>query len=267
MSYEQHVKHFSLVWFLITNLATLAIIFAILKLIFPAIFASQMSASWTLLIVTFVGAHFCNAFIEYFFHRYVLHAKVIPFFSHFYDAHNHHHNLTNVERQQEITSNKFPIIEEPQHESSFFPWWTLAVFSLLLTPIYIGIYLLLPTLPIFIAGYSSLWFSIILYELFHVALHWPLSRWNVLFLSPRFGKFWKRVYTFHLRHHANVRCNESISGFFGLPIPDLLFGTYMEAKTLFPDQTVVPIEEYATPTPGFFIAYLDRLLIKRPSQR
>lgn len=263
MAYQQEIDHFSLVFFLGVNLATLGFIFGSIKLFFPEVWALQLGTSLALILATFVVAHLSNAFIEYFFHRYVLHAKVIPFFAHFYDAHNLHHNLTKVERQQELTSNKFPIIEEPQHESSFFPWWTLGVFAIFLTPVYVGIYLLFPAVPIFIAGYSSLFFSMLLYELFHVAWHWPLSRWQLLFNSKIFGGFWKRAYAFHLRHHANVRCNESVSGFFGIPIPDLLFGTYLQAKTLFPDQTVVPQEEYSTPKPGFFIRYLDSILIKK----
>jgi hemolysin III len=210
--------------------------------------------------VTFVVCHLANSFIEYFFHRYVLHAKVIPFFAHFYDAHNLHHELTKVE-QQIVTTNKFPILDEHQHESSFFPWWTFIVFSLFLTPVFVALWLLFPSIPIFLAGYFSLFFSMVLYELFHHALHLPMSFWSPKFQSIRYGFLWKYAYTFHLRHHANVRCNESVSGFFGIPIPDFIFGTYVQAKTLFPDQTVVPLSEYQVPPPRFFIRMLDRVLI------
>jgi hemolysin III len=101
----------------------------------------------------------------------------------------------------------------------------------------------------------------VLYEIFHMFLHFPLSFWKPKFDHPRFGVLWKYVYTFHLRHHANVRCNESISGFFGMPIPDILFGTYIQAKTLFPDQTVVPFSEYEVPPPRLLIRLLDKILI------
>jgi hemolysin III len=262
MSYEQPIKHFSLTLFLIYNLTTLAIIFGGIKLLFPVVWQEQLATSLWIISVTFVVCHFVNAFIEYFFHRYVLHAKVFPFFTHFYDAHNLHHNLTKVE-QKIVTSNRFPIVEEPQHKSSFFPWWTFIVFALFLTPLFTLVWFLFPSIPIFLAGYSAVFFSILLYELFHHALHLPMSFWTPKFASPRYGYFWKYVYTFHLRHHANVRCNESISGFFGIPIPDFLFGTYIQAKTLFPDQTVVPLSEYQVPPPGFFIRTLDSLLIQK----
>ena len=261
MSYDQQTEHFSASFFLAVNTGTLAVIFAGLKLLVPAVWAAQISTPLIIIAATFVGAHFVNAFVEYFFHRYVLHAQVIPFFAHFYQAHNTHHTLTKVE-QTVVTTNKFPIIAEPQHESSFFPWWSLLVFSIFLTPIYSVIWYLFPMIPIFVAGYAALFWSMLLYELFHMAWHWPISTWTPLFARTYTGRFWHYVYTFHLRHHANVRCNESVSGFFGLPLPDLLFGTYLPSNTVFPDQTVVPIEEYRSPKPYLLIRLLDSILIK-----
>ena len=261
MSYDRQTEHFSLTNFLIVNIGTLAVIFAGLKIFLPNIWNAQAHAPITAIAVTFVVAHFGNAFVEYFFHRYVLHAQVIPFFAHFYEAHNLHHHLTDV-TQVVVTSNKFPIIEEPQHESSFFPWWSLLAFSTFLTPLYILIWYKFPNVPIFIAGYASLFWSMLLYELFHAAWHWPLSIWTPLFAKKHTGVFWHIIYTFHLRHHANVRCNESVSGFFGLPLPDLLFGTYVPSATRFPDQTQVPATEYRSPRPYLFIRLLDKVLIK-----
>ncbi len=260
MSYEQPIEHFSLTSFLIYNLATLTIIFGSIKFFIPTLWQTQLATPLWIIGLTFVVCHFVNAFIEYFFHRYVLHAKVIPFFSHFYDTHNLHHDLTKVE-QQIVTSNKFSIVDEPQHESSFFPWWSLIIFSLFLTPVFVGVWFVAPAVPIFLAGYASVFFSMILYEVFHMFWHFPLTFWKARFDHPCFGSLWKHAYTFHLRHHANVRCNESVSGFFGLPIPDMLFGTYIQAKTLFPDQTVVPLSEYQVPPPRLFIRMLDKILI------
>lgn len=261
MSYERPHEHFSLHNFLIANLATLALIFTVLKIFLPTLWATQLATSLSLIILTFILAHLVNAFVEYFFHRYVLHAQVIPFFTHFYQAHNLHHNLTDV-KQEVVTSNKFPIVEEPQHESSFFPWWSLLAFATFLTPIYFVIWYFFPNIPIFIAGYTSLLWSMLLYELFHAAWHWPLTTWAPLFEKKKMGFFWHMVYTFHLRHHANVRCNESVSGFFGLPLPDILFGTYLPAATRFPDQTLVPPSEYRSPQPYLPIRLLDKILIK-----
>ena len=261
MSYDRQTEHFSLPLFFVVNVGTLAVLFAGFKILFPALWMAQIATPLWLMAATFIGAHLVNAFVEYFFHRYVLHAKVIPFFAHFYDTHNTHHNLTDV-TQVVVTSNKFPIIEEPQHESSFFPWWSLLVFSLFLTPIYVAVWYSFPILPIFIAGYAALFWSMLLYELFHAAWHWPLSTWTPLFANRKLGPVWHRIYTFHLRHHANVRCNESVSGFFGLPLPDVLFGTYLPSTTRFQDQSVIPKDEYRSPKPYWFVRNLDRLLIR-----
>ncbi len=261
MSYDHATEHFFLSNFLAVNVGTLAIIFVGLNILFPTMWATQIATPLWIIFITFVGVHFVNAFVEYFFHRYVLHAQVIPFFKHFYDAHNLHHALTNI-KQVVVTSNKFPIVEEPQHESSFFPWWSLLAFSAFLTPFFALIWYFIPNAPIFIAGYIALFWSMLLYELFHSAWHWPLASWTPLFANKRTGFFWHIIYTFHLRHHANVRCNESVSGFFGLPIPDLLFGTYLPSATRFPDQTLVPGAEYRSPRPYFFIRMLDTILIK-----
>jgi hemolysin III len=260
MQYDSQTEHFSLSRFLMVNIGTLAGIFALLKVMFPAIWDHQISIPLCTVLGTFIFAHLVNAFVEYFFHRYVLHAQVIPFFKHFYVAHNHHHDLTDV-KQVVVTSNKFPIVEEPQHESSFFPWWSLLVFSIFLTPFYIALWFIYPSLPIFIAGYTALFWSMLLYELFHAAWHWPITTWTLLFSRRYTGRFWHLVYTFHLRHHANVSCNESVSGFFGIPLPDIIFGTYLKSQTRFPDQTFVPIEEYRSPRPYLFIRLLDRFLI------
>jgi len=258
--YDQQTEHFSLSLFLMVNIGTLAVIFAGMKILFPTLWATQIATPLWVIGVTFLAAHMLNAFVEYFFHRYVLHAQIVPFFGHFYTAHNTHHKLTDV-TQIIVTSNKFPIVKEPQHESSFFPWWSLAVFSLFLTPLYILAWWYNPASPVFIAGYSALFWSLLLHEVFHSAWHWPLSTWTPLFARKRTGWFWHLIYTFHLRHHANVRCNESVSGFFGLPIPDLLFGTYLPSNTRFPDQTLVPPSEYRSPKPYLFIKLLDKVLI------
>jgi hemolysin III len=262
MSYEQDLRPFSITLFLTVNLTILGLIFGTMKLLTPNLWHSQLSSPWLPLIGTFITFHLLNAFVEYFFHRYVLHAKVIPGFGHFYDKHNQHHDLTKIE-QKILTTNKFPIIEEVQNESSFFPWWTFLGFASMITPLYILLWVLFPTLPIFTAGYFSLLFSIALYELFHMVFHLPLSFWGPKFNNKKSGRIWKTIYTFHLRHHANVSSNESISGFFGIPLPDFLFGTYMQAKTLFPDQTLVPPAEYQSPRPYLFIRSLDKLLIKK----
>jgi hemolysin III len=256
---KKHEK-FAVLPFIYHNTLTLLIIFAGIKLLAPEVWQKQLEVSWQMFAVTFVCIHLAAAFVEFFFHRYVLHMVVIPFFAHFYQQHNLHHDLTHINREGMFVSNEFPITQEPQYEASFFPWWTLLAFSAMLTPFFIVIYILFPTIPIFIAGYTALLFSMVLYELFHAAWHWPLETWKRLFATQYFGGFWRTVYTFHLRHHADVRCNESVSGFFGIPLPDLLFNTYIKAGTLYPHKQMVDAKEFEPPKPVFFIRWLDKLL-------
>jgi alkylation response protein AidB-like acyl-CoA dehydrogenase len=155
-----------------------------------------------------------------------------------------HHALTRiVHRPSAVTGeslpvlveveNRYPIVEEHQHESSFFPWYTLIGFSVLFLPVLVLGHLLLPSAPWFLAGWSALTFSLLLYELVHAIEHWPEQRWHALIARPRTGGFWRKAYAFHLRHHADIRCNEGISGVFGVPIYDLIFGTYVDPNTLF----------------------------------
>jgi len=262
MATELHHKKFSLLPFIYNNALTLLLIFGFIKVFFSDIWAGQISTSAGLFIATFILIHFIAAFIEFFFHRYVLHMTVIPFFGHFNQQHNIHHGHTDITNEGMIVSNEFPIIKKSQFEASFFPNWTLLAFSAFLTPFFILTHILFPTIPVFIAGYSALLFSMGLYELFHAAWHWPLSRWNILLNQKYFGIIWYTFYTFHLRHHANVRCNESVSGFFGIPIPDLLFGTYVKSNTLYPHKQMVDAQEFIAPKPIFFIRWLDTLLVK-----
>lgn len=256
-------KKFELVPFISINALTLLGIFAVIKIMSPAVWEIQLNISWQVLLTTFIVIHFIASFIEYFFHRYVLHMTIIPFFSHFYQQHNVHHKHTRITQDGLYVYNVFPITETSQYEASFFPWWTLLAFSCLLTPLFILTYLLFPTIPIFIAGYTALFFSMALYELFHAAWHWPLPKWKRLFQKKHFGPVWYSIYSFHLRHHANVRCNESVSGFFGIPIPDLLFKTYLRSNTLFPHKQIVDAQEFSAPTPLFLIRWLDALFARK----
>ncbi|MDC1205386.1 hypothetical protein N8083_00890 [Candidatus Pacebacteria bacterium] len=250
----QASKKFSLLPFIYINSVTLFLSFAFIKILSPSIWQMQLSASWQLLLGTFACVHLFNAFIEYFFHRYALHVDIIPVFKHFYEQHTLHHDHTRVERDGIYAYNTYPIIDPSQYEASFFPWYTLILFSVCFTPLFILIHLLAPSIPIFISGYTALFASVVLYELFHAAFHLPLSKWDRLFAQKYIGSFWKIVYMFHLRHHANIRCNESVSGFFGLPIPDVLFKTYIQSNTLFPHKRLVDAKEFTAPQkPIFFI--------------
>lgn len=253
---------FSLLWFIIQNFLITLIFMGALKLLAPTLWNMELGAPVLLFVLVFLVMHMVNAFIEFFFHRYVFHTPAIPFLKMFYVAHTRHHSHTEVTAHNGTVSNKYPILTDKQHESSFLPWYTLLIANLLLTPCFAVIALFFPHLPIFIAGYIAVLWSLVLYELFHVAFHWPLTRWEPLFKQKIMGTYWKRIYSFHLRHHANNASNEAVSGFFGIPIADMLFRTHVTSKTLYPHCATVDSKEFKSPRPIFFIHWLDKKAYK-----
>ena len=74
---------------------------------------------------------------------------------------------------------------------------------------------------------------------------------------PIWGRFWRPVYSFHLRHHAVIDCNESVSGFFGLPVADWVFGTCKIPRTIYADGEEWKPENFVAPRPRRFIEWLD----------
>lgn len=258
-------RHFSLPLF-ITNIAvSLSIFLGLFWLIAPKQWRAETQASVSVFIITFLSVHILTAFVEFFFHRYVLHSPAIPFLSYLYKSHTLHHSLTRVRlvggTTEGTVENKYPIIEEKQHKSSFFPWYSFAVFASLGTPVFWLASLLFPTAPVFIAGYVGTGFSLVLYETIHAVEHWSLERWQKLLDHARWGRFWRILYAFHLRHHADRRymSNESISGFFGLPIPDWVFGTYVKSDELYRHGSIGEELSFQSPTPIWPIRMLDRL--------
>mgnify|MGYP001544919558 FL=1 len=99
-----------------------------------------------------------------------------------------------------------------------------------------------------------------LYEIFHAIEHWSFEKWAPLIEHKTFGGFWRKVYSFHLRHHAVIDCNEAISGFFTLPVADWVFGTCVIPGVLYKHgQTVAEEKEFLSPHPVAPIRWLDRL--------
>jgi hemolysin III len=186
---------------------------------------------------------------------------LIPGLSKYYKSHTKHHALTPVVYRKAGIKNRYPIIEEQQHEASFFPWYSYLVFVLILTPLFGFVQWIFPTIPIFLAGSLALAFSLSLYELVHAMEHYPLEKWLPKLEHPNLylRKFWRTVYSFHLRHHVDKKCNECISGFFAIPVADFLFGTWVNPNVLYEDGTQVDKKEFEPPVPGFFIRMLDDL--------
>lgn len=255
---------FSLSLFAFTIATTFAGLLALLRLLSPETWNAQFTPPFWMAAVAFVAVSFGICFVEYFFHRYLLHTPAVPFLRRLYRQHTLHHALTRIARKPSrdgkgiiFIENKFPITEEEQHEAAFFPWYSMAVFAAVLTPFFIALQFVLPGFPWFVAGFAALANSLTLYEVLHAINHWPLEKWEPLITHPRWGRFWQPAYGFHLRHHAVIDCNESISGFFGLPVADWIMGTCVIPKTVYADGEEWSPEKFDRPRPRALIRMLD----------
>ncbi len=269
-------EEFSLWLFLLVLGVSFAAAMGLVWLLAPAsVWAVQLEGSWGKFAAVYLGMSLFICFLEFFFHRYVLHKPVIPAFSYFYRQHTHHHSLTRITRRRtpggldvNFVENYYPILREEQKEASFFPWYTFLAFSALLTPMLALLQWLAPAFPWFSAGYTAMASSLVIYELFHAIEHWSFERWAPLIEHPRFGAFWRKVYSFHLRHHAVIDCNEAISGFFTLPVADWVFGTCVIPGVLYEHgQTVAEEREFLSPHPIAPIRWLDRVTDRIVKQR
>ena len=258
-------EKFSLPVFLFTIAVSLASIAVLFKLAAPdAVWHAQTAATLWQFAAAFLAVHLLNCFIEYVFHRYVLHKPVVPFLSRFYKQHTLHHSLTRIGKRYTsagravpYVENIYPVTKPEQGEASFFPWYTLAIFAAIITPLLVVLQWLTPAIPWFFAGYAALAFSLALYEIFHAIEHWAFERWAPLIEHRHFGWFWRKVYSFHLRHHAVIDCNEAISGFFTLPVFDWVFGTFLLPKSLYVDGSEWQPEEFVSPRPCALIHWCD----------
>jgi hemolysin III len=263
--------------FLLTIATTLAGLCGLIAWTLPEWWQVQVSAPWWSLLGVFVVAHGIAAVVEFFFHRYLLHAPLVPFLSYFYKQHTLHHALTRVGYRRAgadgaslplLVENRYPIEEKKQHEASYFPWYALLVFTLIAGVLIVPVQWMLPQVPVVLGSVLAVAFSVTLYELLHAAEHLPVSFWNRLLARRRSGRFWRKVYAFHLRHHADVRCNEAVSGFFGLPVADWVFGTYVDPETLYRHGSTADASQFASPRPRFgLIRWLDRKAAARIAHR
>jgi hemolysin III len=258
-------EKFSLPLFLFTVAVSLAGLIGLLWLLAPkSVWAAQVAFPVGPFIGAFLAVHLLTCGFEYFFHRYVLHKPVVGFLSRFYKQHTLHHNLTRIGRRRTpggrevpFIENVYPVTTPEQGEASFFPWYTLIAFAAFLSPAFALMQWLMPTWPWFFAGFGALAFALALYEIFHAIEHWSFERWGPLIEGKNFGWFWRKVYSFHLRHHAVIDCNEAISGFFTLPVFDWVFGTFILPKSLFTHGSEWNPSEFVSPRPYAFIRWCD----------
>ena len=268
VSNDRVARGFSGPIFAITVVLSLTALLCAFYLAAPKwLWVAQVSASWKKFALAFLVLSLVNCFVEYFFHRYVLHKEALPFLGGFYQAHHCiHHPLTRISKEKVkdgsgreilVLINEYPITRPEQKEASIFPWYSLITFGILATPLFVLFQWILPSFPWLFAGYGALAFSLTLYEVAHFVEHLSLGWWLPLIDHPRWGWFWTKVYGFHLYHHAVIDCNEAISGFFLLPLGDIVFWTFKTPKTLFVTGEVWDQSKFEKSTPIWLIQWLD----------
>lgn len=262
-------EKFSPKYFFLAVAATAVIFIFTFKTFFPTLWDNQLTLGlWPIVKVSLV-AHLCLAAFEFFFHRYVLHEVVISWLRKFERDHGMHHALTVIFRKKSATANpgsapvvnRYPITQPKQYESSFFPYWGLAGFTLFFSPFMAIVQWFMPHTPVILGSFVAIVLSYCLYELLHALEHVPYDKfWRQFVESPVLGKVGKKVYGFHQFHHANVMCNMAISGFFGLPVFDWLFGTYKQPRQLLLDGTLAVEEDFSSPRPCWLIRLVDNVV-------
>jgi hemolysin III len=262
-------RRFSISWFSIQVLAQYALLLVAFRFLLPSVWARQVAAGWLAFLAVFLGMHLLVCFFEWAFHRYVLHSITSRWLMWFARGHRSHHSLTPIRLQpvaagsDRFVLNRYPITEEAQYPDSAFPVYALVAFWALFTPVLVAIQLLLPSWPILLGGYTAITWSMCLYEILHAIEHQPYDWWKGATEHPRLGAMWRQLYGFHHMHHANISCNEAISGFFGLPIADWVLGTYHQPKELLLEGRVASAKDFAVPPPPRIVQWVDGWARKR----
>ena len=266
---HSHRGRFSILRFTLLALLQLVLLFAGYHALFPKLWAGQLAGGVAPFVSAFLAMHLFLCFFEWSFHRYVLHGVTSRWLKRLAHEHRHHHSLTSIRLRpvekgsDRFILNEYPITHEAQYPSSAFPAYALVAFWALFTPFLVGLQAFMPRLPVVLAGYAAIAWSMMLYEILHAIDHWPYEWWQRATEHPRFGVLWRKLYGFHLMHHANIGCNEGIGGFFGFPIADWCFGTYHQPKQLLLEGRKATAKDFAVSPPRRFVRWLDRWTRKR----
>ena len=273
-------KKFSIVQFCILAVLQFAALLLVFRFAAPGVWARQIAAGLPAFVAVLLGMHLFMCFFEWAFHRYVLHSMTTRWLEYFSRGHRNHHSLTPIRLQQVAAGsdryilNRYPITDEEQYEDSAFPSYAFLAFWALFTPMMLGLQVLLPKLPVMLGGYSAITLSMLLYETLHAIEHQPYEWWKQATEHPRFGALWRKLYGFHHMHHANILCNEAISGFFGLPVADWAFGTYHQPRELLLEGRQATAKDFAVKPPARWVQAVDRWarlreaeILRRPSRR
>lgn len=263
---------FSIFWFAVQAIGQYIVLLLAFRFLLPGVWAKQFAAGWPALVLTFLAWHLFICFFEWGFHRYVLHSVTSPVLLWFARGHRSHHGLTPIKLQavsegsDRYVLNRYPIIEDEQNVDAAFPIYAIVAFWAFFTPLFVLVQYLLPKAPILMGGFAAITWSMCLYEILHAIEHRPYEWWKHATEHPRFGAFWRQIYGFHHMHHANISCNEAISGFFSLPVADWAFGTYHQPKELLLEGRVATAKDFAVPQPPGWVGWLDAWARKRESE-
>lgn len=233
------------------------------RTLLPGVWAQQIRAGPLAFLLTFLVLHLVNAFVEWFFHRYFLHAVLLPIFRWLAQGHRHHHALTDIKLRRtgvgedRIVICEYPIVKVEQFEDSAFPPYALVAFWTVFTPFFLLVQWLFPYVPVYLAGYPAIAWSLWSYEVIHAVEHWPYEWWKGAIEHPRFGGMLRRMYSFHHFHHAMMKVNEAISGFFGLPVADFVLGTLHIPPDLLLDGRKATVKELVVRKPCWPVRILD----------
>ena len=240
--------------------------FAFIRFFFPATWNAQVSAGPVAIILATLACNLVICFGEFLFHRYMLHSNSINFLGRFCFSHLHHHKLTSIKFPGDHVESHYPITDIEHDDAATFPPYALVAFMVFLTPILSVIAFSFPNTPILIGGLLAISIAHYLYETIHVAHHTPYETfWKSRIEWPVFGTTWKKIYGFHQAHHANYKCNMNIAGFYGVPLADLVLGTYEQPAVLLNDGAPATKQLAAalTKTPRWPISAMDQALLKR----
>jgi hypothetical protein len=246
----------------------LAIVLGIVRYFFPYTWDQHIASGWQMIVLTSLICSFVFCLGEYLFHRYLLHMETVRFLRNLCVSHLTHHKLTFIgfdERAQTVRS-RYPIADLEHDDQATFPPWALLAFFAFFTPFFAPMAYSFPDVPILISGYTSIAIAHFLYETIHAVHHTPYNPWWKRRLEGRvFGAIWRHMYGFHQAHHANYKCNLNVAGFFGIPVADLLFGTYKQPDTLLIDGTPATKEtaRKLIPKPRWPISWLDGVVFRR----
>lgn len=246
----------------------LVLLFTVIRYFFRFTWDQQLSAGWRAIVLTTLACNLLLCFGEFLFHRYLLHMETVTHLRRLCVGHLTHHKLTSIRINDEgrTVHSAYAIDDEEHDEAATFPPWALLAFFAFFTPFFAVTAFSFPAFPILIGGYTAIAIAHFLYETIHVAHHKPYDTWWAPKIRGRMlGPMWRKLHGFHQAHHANYKCNMNVAGFYGLPLADLVFGTYREPDPLLLDGATATkaAARRLTPEPRWPISWLDRVAFKR----